>query len=71
MKCHGCGAELTMPRKPHQHRDHCTAACYDRTLNRRFKTMDRDASPNLHEETYSLSNIHNPFADLFDTRGDE
>jgi hypothetical protein len=70
-KCHGCGFELRQPRKKNEHRDYCSMHCYDASLNRRFKTMDREASPHLQEETYSLSEIHNPFSDLFDRRGDE
>ena len=69
-KCHICGAATTLKGKPLDG-DYCSPSCLDRARHRKFKTQYGGdvGSAGDSDETHSMSNIHNPFAKLFDPYG--
>ena len=66
--CLSCQTTLSQPRKKNQHKEYCSAACYDRALTRRFRTvavqpMNEDVNT---EDTFAMAAAHSPYAGLFD-----
>lgn len=71
-RCHSCGSSITIKGEPLT-KDYCSPTCFERASNRRFKTSHGGdvGSAGDSDESYSMSNIYNPFGSLFDRRGDE
>lgn len=69
--CLSCGITLSQPRKRNQHKHYCTAACYDKAMHRRFRTvevqpMNEDV---ITSDTVAMAAEHSPYAGLFDPVG--
>ena len=68
MKCLSCGDNLPEPLPKYRHRDYCSAACYDRALNRRFRTVE--VQPMTEEirdsDTRRMAEEHSPYKGLLD-----
>jgi hypothetical protein len=72
--CHGCGGELTLKGVPLEG-NYCGPICLDRARNRKFKEDSDERADRLRkergdDESFSMSNIHNPFEKLFDSYED-
>jgi hypothetical protein len=72
--CHGCGADKTLKGLPLEG-NYCGPICLDRARHRKFKEDSDERAARLirergDDESFSISDIHNPFKGLFDSYED-